>query len=77
MQLHSNIKEEIQMLNKPVLYNDKELSKIKDLNKTINPNDWLEYVNPNESNRKNELVQTARLRHSFSDSLTLKDLPTV
>jgi len=49
MQLHSNIKEEIQMLNKPDLYNEQELSRINNLNKTINPNDWLEYVNPYES----------------------------
>jgi len=67
------------MLNKPVLYNEQELSRINDLNKTINPNNWLEYVNPNESFKKNELIQTARLRHSFSvkDDLTLRDLPTI
>lgn len=65
------------MLNKEKLQTDNEISELGKLNETINPNDWTEYIAPNETFRKQELVQTARSIQSYNDKLTLKDLPTV
>lgn len=77
MNLKANLQEEIKMLNKKSLYSDAESKEFEKLNDTINPNDWLNYVSIDETNKKNELVQTARSMQSYRDNLTLKDLPTV
>lgn len=53
------------------------MSQLEKLNDTINPSDWTDYINPNETSRKKDMVQTARSIQSYNDKLSLKDLPTV
>jgi len=77
MEFKANLSEEIRMAGKERLYTDQELSQLEKLNNTINPCDWTDYINPNETSRKKDMVQTARSIQSYNDKLTLKDLPTV